>query len=122
MLLAGAFLLGTFFVYVYQQKRQAYLLLWASAWFLLSFYFVRSAFAGPVALSGWFAVINDWVLALAALAFYCSSRLYARFTLSARRAVIVAGGVIQSSNLLWRSGLRSRALHEYLRNRADPPR
>ncbi|HXC86268.1 MAG TPA: diguanylate cyclase [Candidatus Cybelea sp.] len=92
VLLAGAFLLGTFFVYVYQQKRQAYLLLWASAWFLLSLYFVRSAFAGPVALSGWFAVINDWVLALAALAFYCSSRLYARFTLSARRVALAAAG------------------------------
>lgn len=29
-----------------------------------------------------------------------------RFRLGARRAVVVAGGVIQSSNLLWRSGLR----------------
>ena len=35
VLLAGAFLLGVFFVYVYQQKRQAYLLVWAIAWFLL---------------------------------------------------------------------------------------
>ncbi len=33
-----------------------------------------------------------------------------KFRLSARRGVIVAGGVIQSSNLLWRSGLRTRAL------------
>ena len=90
MLLAGAFLLGVFFVYVYQQKRQAYLLVWASAWFLLSLYFVRSAFIGPVAPAGWLAVINDWSLALAALAFYCSARLYARFTLSARRVVLAA--------------------------------
>ncbi len=46
VLLAGAFLLGIFFAYVYQQKRQAYLLVWASAWLLVSLYFVRSAFAG----------------------------------------------------------------------------
>ena len=32
-----------------------------------------------------------------------------RFRVAARRAVIVAGGAIQSSNLLWRSGVRSRA-------------
>jgi hypothetical protein len=90
VLLAGAFLLGAFFVYVYQQKRQAYLLVWASAWFLLSLYFVRSAFIGPVAPSAWVAVISEWMLALAALAFYCSARLYARFALSARRVALAA--------------------------------
>jgi choline dehydrogenase-like flavoprotein len=36
-----------------------------------------------------------------------------RFRLRARRAVIVAGGVIQSSNLLWRSKLRSPALGQH---------
>jgi choline dehydrogenase-like flavoprotein len=36
-----------------------------------------------------------------------------RFTLRARRAVIVAGGVIQSSNLLWRSGVRAAHLGEH---------
>ncbi|MGA7840813.1 MAG: GAF domain-containing protein, partial [Candidatus Acidiferrales bacterium] len=90
VLLAGAFLLGAFFVYVYQQKRQTYLLIWASAWFLLSLHFVRPAFVGPVALSGWFAVVNEWLLALAALAFYCSARLYARLTLSPRRMGLAA--------------------------------
>jgi hypothetical protein len=90
VLLAGAFLLGSFFVYVYQQKRQAYLLVWASAWFLVSMYFVRSAFIGPVAPSGWVAAVNESVLAIAALAFYCSARLYARLTLSARRVALAA--------------------------------
>ncbi len=33
-----------------------------------------------------------------------------RFRVAARRAVIVAGGCIQSSNLLWRSGVRSAHL------------
>ncbi|HEX8951037.1 MAG TPA: GMC family oxidoreductase, partial [Polyangia bacterium] len=33
-----------------------------------------------------------------------------RFRVAARRAVIVAGGAIQSSNLLWRSGVRSAHL------------
>ena len=36
-----------------------------------------------------------------------------RFRIAARRAVVVAGGVIQSSNLLWRSGLRRRHLGEH---------
>ena len=90
VLLAGAFLLGIFFAYVYQQKRQAYLMVWASAWLLVSLYFVRSAFAGPTPLSGWVGAINEWVMALAALAFYCSARLYARQTLSARRVALAA--------------------------------
>ena len=33
-----------------------------------------------------------------------------RFRVAARRAIIVAGGAIQSSNLLWRSGVRSAQL------------
>jgi choline dehydrogenase-like flavoprotein len=33
-----------------------------------------------------------------------------RFRVAARRAVVVAGGVVQSSNLLWRSGVRSAHL------------
>jgi choline dehydrogenase-like flavoprotein len=36
-----------------------------------------------------------------------------RFRIAARRAVVVAGGVIQSSNLLWRSGVRARHLGEH---------
>jgi choline dehydrogenase-like flavoprotein len=36
-----------------------------------------------------------------------------RFRVAARRAIIVAGGVIQSSNLLWRSQLRSPALGKH---------
>ena len=95
VLLAGAFLLGAFFVYVYQQKRQAYLLVWASAWLLVALYFVRPAFVGPSALPAWFDAINEWLLAVAALAFYCSARLYARLTLSIKRmalAVAVAAG------------------------------
>jgi hypothetical protein len=90
VLFAGAFLLGIFFAYVYQQKRQAYLLVWASAWSLVSLYFVRSAFAGPAPVSMWVSVFSEWVMALAALAFYCSARLYARLTLSPRRIAFAA--------------------------------
>ena len=36
-----------------------------------------------------------------------------RFFVRAKRAVIVAGGVIQSSNLLWRSGVRGAHLGEH---------
>jgi choline dehydrogenase-like flavoprotein len=36
-----------------------------------------------------------------------------RFRVAARRAVIVAGGVVQSSNLLWRSGVRAAHLGKH---------
>ena len=36
-----------------------------------------------------------------------------RFRIAARKAIVVAGGAIQSSNLLWRSGLRSAHLGQH---------
>jgi hypothetical protein len=90
VLLAGAFLLGVFFAYVYRQKRQTYLLVWALAWVLAALPFARYAFGGQTALPLWADVVNEWVMAAAALAFYCSARLYARMKLSAR-SVIIAG-------------------------------
>ena len=42
VLLASAFLLATFFFYVYLQKRQEYLLAWAAGWLLIAIHFVSS--------------------------------------------------------------------------------
>ena len=90
VLLAGAFLLGVFFAYVYRQKRQAYLLVWAIAWLLASLPFALYAFGGQRIFPVWLDITNEWTMAAAALAFYCSARIYARMNISARNVVIVA--------------------------------
>jgi hypothetical protein len=88
VLLASAFLLATFFTYVYLQKRQEYLLVWAAGWLLISLHFV-SNFARPSASTAkWFDILNEWLLALAALAFYASARLYARLSVQIRWLIL----------------------------------
>jgi diguanylate cyclase (GGDEF)-like protein/putative nucleotidyltransferase with HDIG domain len=77
VLLAGAALLAGFFSYVYQQKRQEYLLAWAAAWLLVGCYFIRPALGYSFDLIPWFS-LDEWILFIAMLAFYCSARLYAR--------------------------------------------
>ena len=90
VLLAGSFLLGIFFAYVYRQKRQAYLLVWAIAWLLASLPFALYAFGGDHVFPVWVAIVDEWVMAAAALAFYCSARMYARMKLSTRNVVLAA--------------------------------
>ena len=91
VLLAGAVLLAGFFSYVYQQKRQEYLVAWAVAWFLIACYFVRPALGYSFDSIPWFSV-DEWILSLALLAFYCSARLYARLKIPFA-AVVIAGVV-----------------------------
>jgi diguanylate cyclase (GGDEF)-like protein/putative nucleotidyltransferase with HDIG domain len=88
VLLASGFLLAAFFAYVYLQKRQEYLLVWSAGWFLIGLHFI-SRVIGPAGPSAkWFDVLNEWLLAVAALAFYSSARLYARLTLQARWVIL----------------------------------
>ncbi len=76
--LASAFLLAIFFAYVYLQKRQQYLLVWAAGWLLVSAHFATRVLSPQVALPKWAGTANDWLLAVAALTFYCAARMYGR--------------------------------------------
>ena len=83
VLLASTFLLAVFFLFLYRQKRQEYLVAWSAAWLLLSMHFVTGVLGAtsdsramvPLARRG-----NELVLAMSALAFYCAARLYAGLT------------------------------------------
>jgi diguanylate cyclase (GGDEF)-like protein/putative nucleotidyltransferase with HDIG domain len=88
VLLASAFLLATFFAYVYLQKRQEYLLVWAAGWLLIAIHFVSHLAAPSGTTAKWFDVLNEWLLALAALAFFSSARLYARLSLQVRWLIV----------------------------------
>jgi diguanylate cyclase (GGDEF)-like protein/putative nucleotidyltransferase with HDIG domain len=88
VLLASAFLLAAFFVYVYLQKRQQYLLVWAAGWMLISIHFLSRLVGPPASSAKWVDILNEWLLALAALAFYASARLYARLSLQIRWLIL----------------------------------
>jgi diguanylate cyclase (GGDEF)-like protein/putative nucleotidyltransferase with HDIG domain len=77
VLLTGAVLLAGFFCYVYQQKRQSYLVAWATAWFLAGCSFIRLALGYSWESIAW-SSFDEWILSLALVAFYCSARLYSR--------------------------------------------
>jgi diguanylate cyclase (GGDEF)-like protein/putative nucleotidyltransferase with HDIG domain len=82
VLFGGAFLLALFFAYIYQQKRQEYMLVWAAGWLLISFHFLIPALGSPLALPTWADTVDEWLFAAAALAFYCAARSYARLKVS----------------------------------------
>lgn len=89
VLLAGALLLAGFFSYVYRQKRQEYLQAWAAAWFLVGCNFVRPALGYSFDSIPWFA-LDEWILFLAMLAFYCSARLYSRLKVPVAAVALAA--------------------------------
>ena len=90
---ASAFLLAAFFLYVYLQKRQQYLLAWAAGWLLISLHFAVPILSSRVALPEWMGTTNEWLLAVAALAFYASARMYARLAVHFRAILAAAAGL-----------------------------
>lgn len=92
VLLASTFLLAIFFTFVYRQKRQEYLLVWATGWLLASVYPINPAFGFWAASPPWYEALNEWSLAISALAFYCAAQLYARHTLPIRGVIAAAAG------------------------------
>jgi hypothetical protein len=95
VLLAGALLLALFFSYVYQQKRQEYMLVWAAGWLLISVHFLVPALGTQLSLPAWVNPFTEWLLALAGLAFYCAANMYARLKVpwKGMAALAVAAGL-----------------------------
>ena len=108
VLLVSNVLLAVFFLFIYRQKRQEYLLVWSGAWLLTSLHFLSSHFDMPGAQS-WFEALNEWLLVAAALAFYVAARLYARFTLVATNAIDRRGGSRRCLGLRLRLWLLGRS-------------
>src|SRR5580700_10684648 len=101
--MASAFLLSAFFLYVYLQKRQQYLLAWAGGWLLISIHFVTPILGPHVALPKWVGTTNEWLLAVAALAFYASARMYGRLVVHFR-AILAAAAALAVYALIFDRG------------------
>jgi diguanylate cyclase (GGDEF)-like protein/putative nucleotidyltransferase with HDIG domain len=98
VLLTSTFLLAAFFLFLYRLKRQPYLLAWATAWCLLFVHRIVLVTAPGISSASWapsLRELSEWLLALAALAFYCSARLYAQLAVPVR--TMIAATVIAAA-------------------------
>jgi len=83
-LLATAALTAAFFTSMYNVKRQLYLLLWTGGWSLLALHYLSPALEPWLGVASWQEALNQWLLAAAALSFFCAAQLYAQTNPSVR--------------------------------------
>jgi diguanylate cyclase (GGDEF)-like protein/putative nucleotidyltransferase with HDIG domain len=74
----AAALLAVFFAHIQSAKRQPYLMLWTAAWGFVALHSLSSALSAWVTVAPWQGAINDWLMAAAALLFFCSAQLYSQ--------------------------------------------
>jgi diguanylate cyclase (GGDEF)-like protein/putative nucleotidyltransferase with HDIG domain len=77
VLLLLALLLAGFFGAIYWQKRQDYLQLWALGWLLVAGHDVGGALERWLGPAPWRGPLDQWLLALAGIVFWCGGRAYA---------------------------------------------
>jgi diguanylate cyclase (GGDEF)-like protein/putative nucleotidyltransferase with HDIG domain len=77
-LLTTAALAAAFFASLYSMKRQLYLLLWTAGWSLLALQNLSPMVEPWLGAAPWQGALNEWLLAAAALLFFCAAQLYAQ--------------------------------------------
>ena len=90
----GAFTAGLF-SYIHEMKRQQYLLFWAGAWGFVALHDLSPALETWMVVAPWQAAINLWLLATAALLFFCAAQLYSRKRVWTR--TILAAGALSAA-------------------------
>ena len=91
-LLTTAALTAAFFASVYSAKRQLYLLLWTAGWSLLALHYLSPALEPWLGAAPWQGALNQWLLAAAALSFFCAAQLYTQASPWVR--MLVAAGAL----------------------------
>jgi len=90
----GLFATGAFtaalFSYIHEMKRQQYLLFWAGAWGFVALHDLSPALETWMVVAPWQTAINMWLLAAAALLFFCAAQLYAKKQVWTRTVLAVA--------------------------------
>jgi len=77
-LLAAAALVAGFFAYIYNLKRQPYLLLWTAGWSLFALHYLGPAFSPWMADAPLQIALDRWLFGLAGIAFFLGAQLYAQ--------------------------------------------
>ncbi len=75
-LLTTSALTAIFFAFIYSLKRQLYLMIWAVGWALLALHYLSPTLEPSLYAAPWQAALNQWLLAAAALLFFCTAQLY----------------------------------------------
>jgi diguanylate cyclase (GGDEF)-like protein/putative nucleotidyltransferase with HDIG domain len=95
LLIATALVAG-FFSYIYNLKRQGYLLCWTAGWSLLALHYLGTGLSGTLGPSGVQRAIDQGLFAVAGILFFVGARLYAQRKIAVP-AVLGTGVVV----LLW---------------------
>ena len=77
-LLIATILVAGFFAYIYNIKRQTYLLLWTAAWTVFGFHYLGTAVAQWMTSSPIQSALNHWLFALAGVLFFLGAQLYSQ--------------------------------------------
>ncbi len=101
-LLVTSALTAALFAYMYRLKRQTYLLLWTCGWSVHALHYLLPALAPFLKLvvpedsfllrASAFSGLNQWLLGVSVLFFYCAARLYAQLKPFYQAAVFVGIG------------------------------
>jgi len=98
-----ALLLAGFFGAMYWQKRQDYLRFWAWGWLLVAAHYSGSALGRWLGSASWLAALEQWLLAVAGVVFWCSGQVYIRKRLRLG-PVALAVAVLAGWSFLFYSG------------------
>jgi diguanylate cyclase (GGDEF)-like protein/putative nucleotidyltransferase with HDIG domain len=77
-LFATGALAAGLFSYIHEIKRQQYLLFCAGAWGFVALHDLSPALETWLVVAPWQTAVNQWLLAMAGLLFFCAAQLYSR--------------------------------------------
>jgi diguanylate cyclase (GGDEF)-like protein/putative nucleotidyltransferase with HDIG domain len=78
VLLTITALTAGYFGLIYHLKRQGYLLLWAWGWALVALHYMGAGLEPWFGRARWHAPASEWLLATAALVFFCAAQAYSQ--------------------------------------------
>jgi diguanylate cyclase (GGDEF)-like protein/putative nucleotidyltransferase with HDIG domain len=77
-LLIATLLVAGFFAYIYSIKRQTYLLLWTSAWFIFGLHYLAPAASQATLFSPVEIALEHWLYSLSGLLFFLGAQIYSQ--------------------------------------------
>src|SRR5712664_2099767 len=77
-LLIATTLVAGFFAYIYNLKRQVYLLLWTAGWSVFALHYAAPTLAPSAAASPLQSALNHWLFALSGVLFFLVAQLYSQ--------------------------------------------
>jgi hypothetical protein len=93
-LLVATALVAGYFAYVYNLKRQAYLLYWTAGWSTLALHYLGSGLSSGAGANTVQTAISQGIFAGAGIFFFLGARQYAHRTLMSRAAMGVGAAVL----------------------------